>query len=62
MSGKVHVWYMTEEQRLDYIKKHPIIPTERPKGSTFEELKEKKWKWRGKEAARQRMHDRDSIL
>ena len=27
--GKVTVWYMTEEERLAYIKKHPIVPTEK---------------------------------
>lgn len=30
MSGQVTVWYMTEEERLAYIEKHPIIRTERP--------------------------------
>ncbi|WP_284037428.1 hypothetical protein [Neobacillus sp. 114] len=34
--GKVTVWYMTEEERLAYIKKHPIVPTEKPSGATFE--------------------------
>jgi hypothetical protein len=29
--GEVKVWYMTEEERLAYIKKHPIKPTERRK-------------------------------
>jgi hypothetical protein len=30
--GKVTVWYMTEEERQAYIKKHPIVKTkkERP--------------------------------
>jgi hypothetical protein len=32
LHGEVTVWYMTEEERLAYIKKHPIIPTEKPKG------------------------------
>lgn len=36
--GKVTVWYMTEEERLAYIKKHPIRPIERPKGSTYEDI------------------------
>ncbi|MCM3790372.1 hypothetical protein M3221_18515 [Domibacillus indicus] len=31
-SSKVHVWYMTEEERLAYIKKHPIRSTSRTKG------------------------------
>ena len=34
MHGEVIVWQMTEEERLAYIKKHPIIPTD-AKGSTF---------------------------
>ncbi|WBL16428.1 MULTISPECIES: hypothetical protein [Sutcliffiella] len=38
MIGKVKVWYMTEEQRLEYIKKHPIKPTERPKGTSYSDL------------------------
>ena len=32
--GKVTVWKMTEEERLAYIAKHPIIPTEKPSGFT----------------------------
>ncbi|MBO1513246.1 hypothetical protein [Metabacillus bambusae] len=35
MIGKVKVWYMTEEERLAYIEKHPIKETARPKGSTY---------------------------
>jgi hypothetical protein len=35
MNGEVTVWYMTEEERLAYIAKHPIIPTEKPKGSSY---------------------------
>ena len=41
MLGEVKVWYMTEEERLAYIKKHPIKQTEKPKGSgifTFENV------------------------
>ncbi|MBT2614097.1 MULTISPECIES: hypothetical protein [unclassified Bacillus (in: firmicutes)] len=26
--SKVTVWYMTEEERLAYIEKHPIVPSE----------------------------------
>ena len=26
--SEVTVWYMTEEERLAYIKKHPIVPSE----------------------------------
>jgi transcriptional regulator with PAS, ATPase and Fis domain len=32
--GKVTVWYMTEEERLAYIAKHPIVPTD-PKEAKF---------------------------
>lgn len=38
--GEVIVWKMTEEERLEYIKKHPIVPTERPSGSAFTEITE----------------------
>jgi hypothetical protein len=31
--GKVHVWKMSEEERLAYIEKYPIVPTEKPKGA-----------------------------
>ncbi|MFP7327908.1 hypothetical protein [Bacillus subtilis] len=30
LHGEVITWDMTEEERLEYIKKHPIIPTEEP--------------------------------
>lgn len=26
--SEVKIWYMTEEERLAYIKKHPIVPSE----------------------------------
>lgn len=38
MHGKVHVWHMTEQERLAYIKKHPIVPTERPKVPAFSDI------------------------
>lgn len=38
MHGKVTVWRMTEEERLAYIKKHPIVATDKPTGSTFTEI------------------------
>lgn len=38
MIGKVVEWKMTEEERQAYIKKHPIIKQERPKGSSFVQL------------------------
>lgn len=34
MIGKVTVWKMTEEERLAYIEKHPIVPYEGT-GQTF---------------------------
>jgi len=40
--GKVTVWYMTEEERLAYIAKHPIIPTEQPSGPVFKKNEEKR--------------------
>ncbi|WP_419882771.1 hypothetical protein ACN6MY_03620 [Peribacillus sp. B-H-3] len=30
--SEVTVWYMTEDERLAYIEKHPIVKTEKPKG------------------------------
>jgi hypothetical protein len=63
MNGKVIVWQMTEEQRLAYIEKHPIVPYQKPSGSTFQELKETRdWNWRGPKAARQRKLDKNSII
>jgi 23S rRNA pseudoU1915 N3-methylase RlmH len=41
MIGKVTVWKMTEEERLAYIKKHPIVPTGKVTGATFNEVPEK---------------------
>lgn len=38
--GKVTVWKMTEEQRLDYIKKNPIVPTKKPTGVSNAEIKQ----------------------
>ncbi|TYS68670.1 hypothetical protein FZC76_06910 [Sutcliffiella horikoshii] len=43
MIGKVTVWYMTEEERQDYIKKHPIGPKDEmdkkvPKGTAFADI------------------------
>lgn len=48
MIGKVTVWQMTEEERLAYIKKHPIQPQKKPKrSSTIEHID---YKWRSKKA------------
>ncbi|MFC3883769.1 hypothetical protein ACFOU2_09755 [Bacillus songklensis] len=39
MSGEVTVWRMTEEERLAYIKKHPIKPAEkRKKKKAFDDI------------------------
>lgn len=35
MHGQVKVWYMSEEERLSYIAKHPIKQDEKPKGAIF---------------------------
>lgn len=44
--GKVTTWFMTEEERLAYIKKHPIIPTGKTSFSTegleYKEIGERK--------------------
>jgi len=40
MLSKVHVWYMTPEQLADYVKKHPIVPTEKPKGTSLTDVTE----------------------
>lgn len=42
MIGKVTVWYMTEEERLAYIAKHPIVPSEQPSGPVFKKNEEKR--------------------
>lgn len=44
MIEKVAVWYMTEEERLAYIKKHPIVPTENGRVITFSEIPTQKYK------------------
>lgn len=44
MIGKVHVWQMTEEQRLEYIKKHPIVATKRERVISFSEIPKEKYK------------------
>lgn len=42
LSGPVTEWKMTEEERLAYIAKHPIVPTEPPSGSKFAKVNEMK--------------------
>lgn len=38
MVSEVKVWYMTEQERLDYIAKHPIIPTGKPRIEAFSDV------------------------
>jgi hypothetical protein len=33
--GKVHEWKMTEEERLAYIEKHPIVSSKQPSETKF---------------------------
>ncbi|WP_445505789.1 hypothetical protein [Niallia sp. 03091] len=42
MIGKVHVWYMTPEELAEYVKKHPIVPTEKPSGAAYSNIHEMK--------------------
>lgn len=54
--SQVTVWHMTEEERLAYIKKHPIKPTAKSKkkgDSAFSNIS-KDYVWRGKRAAEAR--------
>jgi hypothetical protein len=44
LHGEVIVWQMTEEERLAYIAKHPIVPKERPAGVKFSNIHEMKRK------------------
>lgn len=55
--GYVHEWTMTEEQRLEYIKNHPIKPIEKPKGESFANMF-MDYKWRGKKAADSRWNEK----
>lgn len=57
MNGKVTVWQMTEEQRLEYVKKHPIIPRKKPSGSSYAATD---YKWRSEKAIKARWGDGDS--
>lgn len=53
--GKVTVWFMTEEERLDYIKRHPIIPTGKPKKqdeSNYSFYRDFEWRGRKGNASR----------
>jgi hypothetical protein len=52
--GEVTVWFMTEEERLAYIEKHPIVSIKKPKGTGFSDIsdaqyeKAKENRWEGK--------------
>lgn len=56
--GKVTVWKMTEEERLAYIKKHPIRPTKKAKKRTETLPDVIDYSWRGKKAAESRWGDK----
>jgi hypothetical protein len=52
INGQVTVWHMTEEERLAYIKKHPIKQTKREMPSTYgTSFHGPDYKWRGKKGA-----------
>jgi hypothetical protein len=44
MLGKVKEWKMTEEERLAYIAKYPIVKNEKPKEDTYANIHEMKRK------------------
>lgn len=49
--GEVKVWYMTEEERQEYIKKHPIKPTKKARTKRTDFID---YEWRGKKVAESR--------
>jgi peptide methionine sulfoxide reductase MsrA len=58
--GKVKVWYMTEEERQEYIKKYPIRPTKKANRMDFVD-----YEWRSEKAAESRRiakHEKEGIL
>jgi DNA-directed RNA polymerase specialized sigma subunit len=63
MLGKVTVWYMSEEERLAYIAKHPIKPSDKPQGVTFDTdaIDHKKVQERKKEALVSRVTIMDNV-
>jgi hypothetical protein len=48
--GKVTVWQMSEEERLAYIEKHPIVRTKKDRAVNFTS-DQPDYKWRGQKAA-----------
>jgi hypothetical protein len=63
MLGKVTVWKMSEEERLAYIEKHPIKPSDKPQGVTFDTdaIDHKKIQERKKEAHVTRVTIMDNV-
>jgi hypothetical protein len=55
--GKVTVWKMTEEERLEYIKKHPIKPQPKRKNDKDFANIHTDYKWRPKKAAAKRLEE-----
>mgnify|MGYP001136540256 CR=1 FL=1 len=51
MIYEVHVWQMTEEERLAYIAKHPIKEHREKSGRTFGSQDKEKMKARSKKGA-----------
>lgn len=57
MLSKVTTWQMTEEERLAYIKKHPIRPAseDEKRGASYTDIhdkrKKKDYKWRSEKGA-----------
>jgi hypothetical protein len=47
--GQVTVWKMTEEERLAYIEKYPIIPTKKERAINFDS-DGPDYKWRHEQA------------
>jgi hypothetical protein len=63
MLGKVTVWYMTPKELAEYVAKHPIKPSDKPQGVTFDTdaIDHKKVKERKKEALVSRVTIMDNV-
>lgn len=57
MVGQVKEWKMTEEQRQEYIKKHPIVRTKKERPVNFD-TDYPDYKWRGKKGAENRWNEK----
>ncbi|MBT2722296.1 hypothetical protein [Bacillus sp. ISL-46] len=55
--GQVTTWQMTEEERLAYIEKHPIVKTKKERPVNFH-TDYPDYKWRGKKAADSRWSEK----